>query len=63
MAGKIKQIVDEIIDKRSKGSMGLIYTTKAKLLIKGIHPDTMTPQQAHQLLYTLKDLSRQKLNG
>jgi DNA mismatch repair protein MutS len=31
--------------------------------LEGIDPDTMTPQQAHQLLYTLKDLSRQKLNG
>jgi DNA mismatch repair protein MutS len=29
----------------------------------GIDPDTMTPQQAQQVLYTLKDLSRQKLNG
>jgi DNA mismatch repair protein MutS len=28
-----------------------------------IDPDTMTPQQAQQVLYTLKDLSRQKLNG
>jgi DNA mismatch repair protein MutS len=31
--------------------------------LEGIDPDTMTPQQAQQLLYTLKDLSRQKLNG
>ena len=31
--------------------------------LEGINPDAMTPQQAHQLLYTLKDLSRQKLNG
>ena len=31
--------------------------------LDGIDPDTMTPLQAQQLLYTLKDLSRQKLNG
>jgi DNA mismatch repair protein MutS len=31
--------------------------------MEGIDPDTMTPQQAQQVLYTLKDLSRQKLNG
>ena len=31
--------------------------------LDSIDPDTMTPLQAQQLLYTLKDLSRQKLNG
>ena len=31
--------------------------------LDGIDPDTMTPLQAQQVLYTLKDLSRQKLNG
>lgn len=32
MAGQIKQLIDTIIAKRSKGLTGLIYTTKAKLL-------------------------------
>jgi DNA mismatch repair protein MutS len=31
--------------------------------LDGIDPDSMTPQQAQQVLYTLKDLARQKLNG
>ncbi|MDH3526517.1 MAG: DNA mismatch repair protein MutS [Gammaproteobacteria bacterium] len=31
--------------------------------LEGIDPDSMTPQQAHQLLYTLKQLAQQKLNG
>jgi DNA mismatch repair protein MutS len=31
--------------------------------LEGIDPDSMTPLQAHQLLYTLKELARQKLNG
>ena len=31
--------------------------------LDSIDPDTMTPLQAQQLLYTLKELSRQKLNG
>jgi len=31
--------------------------------LDGIDPDSMTPQQAQQVLYTLKELSRQKLNG
>lgn len=39
MAGQIKKLIDTIIVKRSKGLKGLIYTTKAKLLLKGIDPD------------------------
>ncbi len=39
MAGQIKQLIDTIIVKRSKGLTGLVYTTKAKLLLKGIDPD------------------------
>jgi DNA mismatch repair protein MutS len=31
--------------------------------LDGIDPDSMTPKQAQQVLYTLKDLARQKLNG
>ncbi|MDH3901286.1 MAG: hypothetical protein OEU51_09610, partial [Gammaproteobacteria bacterium] len=31
--------------------------------LDGIDPDSMTPKQAQQVLYTLKELSRQKLNG
>jgi|APSaa5957512576_1039674.scaffolds.fasta_scaffold202236_2 hypothetical protein len=36
MAGKIKQMLDIIIEKRSNGQQLLISTTKTKLLIKGI---------------------------
>jgi DNA mismatch repair protein MutS len=31
--------------------------------LDGIDPDDMTPKQAQQVLYTLKELARQKLNG
>jgi DNA mismatch repair protein MutS len=31
--------------------------------LDGIDPDSMTPKQAQQVLYTLKELARQKLNG
>ena len=39
MAGKIKKMIDTIIAKRSRGISELAYTTKTKLLIKGIDPE------------------------
>lgn len=39
MAGKIKKIIDSIINQRSSGNPVLASTTKTKLLIKGIDPD------------------------
>lgn len=38
MAGKIKQIIDEIIEERSKGNPAIIEVTKAKLILKGLNP-------------------------
>jgi DNA mismatch repair protein MutS len=49
-----------------KPQLGLFDMQNTHPLVEaldGIDPDTMTPQQAQQVLYTLKDLSRQKLNG
>ena len=39
MAGQIKKNIDTIIEKRSRGIKGLVYVTKAKLILKGINPD------------------------
>jgi len=36
MAGKIKQMLDKLIETRSKGIPTLVSTTKAKLQLKGI---------------------------
>ena len=36
MAGKIKQLLDKLIEVRSKGNSTLVNTTKAKLTLKGI---------------------------
>jgi hypothetical protein len=38
LAGKIKEIIDEIIQKRSKGNPAIAEMTKAKLILKGINP-------------------------
>ncbi|MEA3221984.1 MAG: hypothetical protein U9P49_02305 [Thermodesulfobacteriota bacterium] len=39
MAGKIKTMIDAIIDQRGKGIETLIATTKTKLILKGIKLD------------------------
>lgn len=39
MAGQIKKMIDKVIIKKSGGSPSLIYSTKIKLLIKGIDPN------------------------
>ena len=36
MAGKIRKMIDAIVDKRSRGVSRLAYTTRTKMLIKGI---------------------------
>lgn len=39
MAGKIKQMIDVIIDKRTNGNQTLVGLTKAKIIMKGVFPD------------------------
>jgi hypothetical protein len=39
MSGKIKELIDRIIQERSKGNPGIVETTKAKLILKGINPN------------------------
>jgi hypothetical protein len=38
LAGKIKEIIDKIIQERSKGNPAIAEMTKAKLILKGINP-------------------------
>ncbi|KLK87392.1 hypothetical protein SZ63_10940 [Methanoculleus sediminis] len=42
MAGKIKQMIEKIIEERSNGNEVLKSTTRTKLIIKGYNPDTWT---------------------
>lgn len=42
MTGKIKTLIDTIIEQRSKGSPFLVSITKAKIAFKGIDPDKFT---------------------
>jgi hypothetical protein len=42
VAGKIKQLIDKIIEERAKGNETIRHTTRTKLLLKGINPDSYT---------------------
>ena len=44
MPGKVKQMIDSILEQRSKGDPVLLRTTKIKLMLKGINPDNFTLQ-------------------
>jgi hypothetical protein len=42
VAGKIKQLIDRIIEERSKGNETIRNTTRAKIMLKGINPGMYT---------------------
>jgi hypothetical protein len=42
MSGKIKTMIDTLIEKRSKGNPTIVNTTRTKLILKGISPDNYT---------------------
>jgi hypothetical protein len=46
MTGKIKYMIDMIIEKRSQGNPTIVNTTRTKLRLKGISPDTYTLSSA-----------------
>jgi hypothetical protein len=42
MAGLIKQMIDTIIEKKTRGNPTLVLTTKTKFILKGLNPDSYT---------------------
>ncbi|HBS58322.1 MAG TPA: hypothetical protein DEA44_03535 [Firmicutes bacterium] len=42
MAGKIKQMIDQIIAKRANGNSAIEKVTRTKLVLKGVNPDNFT---------------------
>jgi DNA mismatch repair protein MutS len=48
-----------------RAQLGLFDASRHPLLeaLEGINPDHLTPRQAHELLYALKELSQQKLDS
>ncbi|NMB79374.1 MAG: hypothetical protein GYA23_09825 [Methanomicrobiales archaeon] len=43
MTGKIKQMIDTLIEQESRGDPRLINITRTKLIVRGIHPDKYSP--------------------
>ncbi len=54
-----------VVDHRPRPQPGLFDATEHPVLeaLEGISPDHLTPRQAHQLLYSLKELLQQKLDS
>ena len=46
MAGKIRKMLDEIVEKKSGGHPTLKSTTKTKLILKGLNPDKYSNESA-----------------
>lgn len=63
MAGKIKNIIDSIVENRSKGNTTIANLTKSKMVMKGIIPEKFTkdseddPEVIEKLLVLAKELN------
>jgi hypothetical protein len=44
MPGKIRKLIDELIDLRAQGNQSLMSTTRTKLLLKGIDSGKFTDE-------------------
>ena len=42
MAGKIKQMIDSVVEQRANGNPTIALTTKAKLVLKGVNPGSFS---------------------
>ena len=69
MAGKIKEMIDTIIQERSKGNPDIAEMTKAKFILKGVNPNKFDISSVDdpviiEKLYTIaKQLNEKKLEG
>lgn len=59
MAGQVKAMIDQIIERRSKGNAVLATTTRTKLILKGLDPDKYDASSADDpmLIARLRDLA------
>lgn len=62
MAGKVKFLIDQLIELRTKGDRGLIAPLKIKLIMKGVDPDMFddsspdNPMIIQRLMNIAKDM-------
>jgi hypothetical protein len=61
MAGKIRQLIDTLIEKRSQGNPSLASTTRTKLLLKGIDSSkfTSSSEDDPQVITKLKQVAQE----
>lgn len=66
MAGRVKQLIDELIDLRAGGNPGVAHFLKAHLMLNGIDPSQYTATSADdrqtelRLQSMINDFSRQR---
>ncbi len=60
MAGKIKKLLNAIIEKRAKGNPTIVAVTRTKLILKGLNPDhyTLTSPDEPAVLARVEKLAR-----
>ncbi len=46
MAGRVKQLIDELLHVRTKGNTALVPFVRAHLILQGIDPDRYSPASA-----------------
>ena len=61
MAGRIKRMIDTLIEKRSNGNPTIVNTTRAKLRLKGISPDnyTLTSEDDPVIIEKLSNIAKE----
>jgi hypothetical protein len=61
MAGQIRRLIDEIIERKSHGNIAIMGAIKTKLILKGIKPDiyTATSPDDPLVMGKIRDLARE----
>jgi hypothetical protein len=56
LAGKIKEMIDTIIQERAKGNPAIAEMTKAKFILKGVNPNKCNPEITLRIFFVQVDL-------
>ena len=61
MAGRIKQLLDKIVETRSQGNDIIAQATKTKLILKGINPNNYTQDSEDdmEVIMRVYDIARE----
>ena len=62
MAGKVRALIEQLIELRTKGQQGLVAPLKIKLIMKGVDPDLFddsspdNPVVIHRIITIAKEM-------